>query len=89
MKKTVRGPAALLLAAALLLNLSACGGEKAHEPAEESGTVFVPEFVELPSGTDRIVGACLSGDTVYYVSAAPETVRTEIGGFSFEDRGYR
>lgn len=89
MKRTVWGPAALLLAAALLLNLSACGGEKAPETAEESGTVFVPEFVDLPGGTDQIVGACLAGDTVCYVSAAPEKVRTEIGGFVFVDSSYR
>ena len=68
MKKIV----SLLLAAALLLGLTACGKEEeeAKEPDRYGGIRYIPAFQPLNTGADEFQGGCILGDYVYLAGSA-------------------
>ncbi len=66
---------ALLLAAQLLLGLTACGTGPAAQ--QGSGTVFLPEFLEFDLselGVEYVSGGCCDGTNVYMLAEVGEEV---------------
>lgn len=67
---------ALLLALVLTLALAACGsGEKEADASQLSGTVYIPEFMDVDVGMEQIQGGCSDGTNVYlmgYVRDEPD-----------------
>lgn len=59
-----------LLAACMLLSLAACGKDKDEDAEQLSGTVFVPEFIDLDLGKNsNVQGGCTDGTYVYLLTA--------------------
>lgn len=63
---------ALLLALCMALGLAACGGggedKKQDEASPLSGTVYVPEFMDLDLDADDITAGCCDGTNIYVVA---------------------
>ncbi|MBD5162108.1 MAG: extracellular solute-binding protein [Oscillibacter sp.] len=62
----------LLLAAALLLGLAACGkeAEEEKEPDRYGGVRYVPEFHTLDTDVEEFQSGCVMGDYVYLAGSA-------------------
>ena len=56
---------ALLLALCLILGLAACGGGEDGDAERLSGTIYVPEFIELDMELDYINSGCCDGRYIY------------------------
>lgn len=56
---------ALLLAACVLLGLAACGSKEGDDANQLSGTVYVPEFVDLDLDLEYVNGGCSDGQNAY------------------------
>ena len=51
-----------LLAACMLLSLAACGKDQDEDAEKLSGTVFVPEFIDMDLGKNgEVRGGCTDG----------------------------
>ncbi|MDE7218842.1 MAG: hypothetical protein K2O45_04375 [Oscillospiraceae bacterium] len=64
---------ALLLALCMLLSLAACGKDKEDDAQQLSGTVYVPEFIDLDldilgKDYDLYGGGCTDGTNVYLLA---------------------
>ena len=70
---------AVLLALCIVLGLAACGSGKDGGDAEQlSGTVYVPEFIDLGLDVDYVNSACCDGKDVYIVAdTSTETEETD------------
>lgn len=62
----------MLLAALLLLNLTACGQEQEaeEEPERYGGIRYIPEFHALDTDVEEFQSGCVMGDYVYLVGSA-------------------
>ena len=59
-----------LLAACMLLSLAACGKDQDEDAEKLSGTVFVPEFIDMDLGKNSEVrGGCTDGTYIYLLTA--------------------
>lgn len=59
-----------LLAACMLFSLAACGKDKEEDAEQLSGTVFVPEFIDLDLGKNSDMrGGCTDGTYIYLLTA--------------------
>lgn len=58
---------ALLLAACMLLGLAACGSENGDSADQLSGTVYVPEFVDMDLDLEYVNSGCSDGSNAYLV----------------------
>ena len=71
---------ALLLALCMALGLAACGGggeeKKTDSASPLSGTVYVPEFMDLDLDADDITAGCCDGTNIYVV--AEKNIETEV-----------
>ena len=73
---------ALLLALVLVLGTAACGtGGDEEDASPLSGTVYVPEFIDVDVGMERIQGGCSDGKNLYlmgYVRDEPDRKSTRL-----------
>lgn len=70
MNRTLKRVLTTLLAACMLLSLAACGKDKDEDAEQLSGTVFVPEFIDLDLGKNsNVQGGCTDGTYVYLLTA--------------------
>ncbi len=70
MNRTLKRVLTALLAACMLLSLAACGKDKDADAEQLSGTVFVPEFIDLDLGKNsNVQGGCTDGTYVYLLTA--------------------
>lgn len=60
---------ALLLALVLVLGLAACGEKDGDDSQQLSGTVYVPEFMDVKIDTDYISGGCCDGENIYLLGS--------------------
>ena len=59
-----------LLAACMLLSLAACGKDQDEDAEKLSGTVFVPEFIDMDLGKNgEVRGGCTDGTYIYLLTA--------------------
>ena len=59
-----------LLAACMLLSLAACGKDQDEDAEKLSGTVFVPEFIDMDLGKNSEVrGGCTDGAYIYLLTS--------------------
>lgn len=88
MKKGTR-LTALLLALVMVLGLAACGGGEEDDTQQLSGTVYVPEFMDLKLDTDYVNSGCCDGENVYLLGYKyiEENVEDEDGNI-VEYNGY-
>ncbi len=76
---------ALLLALVIVLGLAACGGKDDEDDGQQlTGTVYVPEFVNLKSDDmdlDYLAGGCCDGENVYLLGekSVEEEIKNEAG----------
>ena len=77
---------ALLLALVLALGLAACGSDGKEEDKEPlSGTVYVPEFIDLNIKMERVQGGCSDGKNVYlmgYLRDEPDSQENYNGHYA-------
>lgn len=82
---------ALLLAMCMALALAACGEDGDGDTTQLSGTVYVPEFVDIDLGLEWIDGGCSDGTNLYVMGSLEET-REETDpetGESYTNYDYR
>ena len=59
-----------LLAACMLLSLAACGKDQDEDAEKLSGTVFVPEFIDMDLGKNgEVRGGCTDGTYIYLLTS--------------------
>ena len=59
-----------LLAACMLLSLAACGKDQDEDAEKLSGTVFVPEFIDMDLGKNsEVQGGCTDGAYIYLLTS--------------------
>ena len=59
-----------LLAACMLLSLAACGKDQDEDAEKLSGTVFVPEFIDMdPKKNGEVRGGCTDGTYIYLLTS--------------------
>ena len=77
---------ALLLALVLILGAAACGAGGNEEDASPlSGTVYVPEFIDVDVGMEHIQGGCSDGKNLYlagYVRDEPDSQENYDGHYA-------
>lgn len=70
MNRMIKRVLTALLAACMLLSLAACGKDKDEDAEQLSGTVFVPEFIDLDLGKNSDMrGGCTDGTYIYLLTA--------------------
>ena len=69
---------ALLLALVLILGAAACGAGGNEEDASPlSGTVYVPEFIDVDVGMEHIQGGCSDGKNLYLAGRTARRTTTD------------
>lgn len=63
---------ALLLAACLLLALTACGSGGEDKTQQLSGKVYVPQFLDFTLDIDYVQGGCADGENAYIIGSKDE-----------------
>ena len=79
---------AVLLAMALVLGLTACGGEKERKMAElafQTAPYYIQEEMALPLENGELTGCCTDGESIWYLAipeenAAPVLCRVSLDG---------
>ena len=79
---------AVLLALALVLGLTACGGEKERKMAElafQTAPYYIQEEMALPLENGELTGCCTDGKSIWYLAipeenAAPVLCRVSLDG---------
>ena len=70
MNRMIKRVLTSLLAGCMLLSLAACGKDKDEDAEQLSGTVFVPEFIDLDLGKNSDMrGGCTDGTYIYLLTA--------------------
>ena len=70
MNRMIKRVLTSLLAGCMLLSLAACGKDKDEDTEQLSGTVFVPEFIDLDLGKNSDMrGGCTDGTYIYLLTA--------------------
>ncbi len=78
----------LVLALALVLGLTACGGEKERKMAElafQTAPYYIQEEMALPLENGELTGCCTDGESIWYLAipeegAAPVLCRVSLDG---------
>ena len=76
---------ALLLALVLALGIAACGSGGEEDASPLSGTVYVPEFIDVNVGIDNLQGGCSDGKNIYlmgYVRDEPDSEENYAGHYA-------
>lgn len=69
---------AWILAAGLLLGLTACGGGGNAGPTFQSAPYYTSEELKLPVKTGTLQGSCAAGESIYFLFTAGEPERTAL-----------